>query len=142
MPAITSTTSMPQPAPSSGMTTRPAKGAATIRCPPSTTGGFTRATVWSGNAGAPIGWAPEIPFSGLAIGEGLLAVPASNRLVVFGGIGTPGTVTYTPPRAPPTTPFNGTDQAVAYQIDPAHSGAQPQDSLTTPLRQQWAIDFQ
>jgi len=103
---------------------------------------LTGATVWSGSAGAPIGWAADIPFSGLAIGEGLLAVPASSRLVVFAGTGTPTTVTYTPPTPTTTAPFNGTDQAVAYQVDPAHSGAQPQDSLMTPLKQEWAIDFQ
>src|SRR5439155_19137729 len=101
----------------------------------------TGATVWSGNAGAPIGWAADIPFSGLAIGEGLLVVPASNRLVVFGGMGTPAPVNYTPPAAPPTTPYSGTDQAVAYQIDPTHSGAQAQDSPPPPLQQQWATDF-
>ncbi len=103
---------------------------------------LTGATVWSGSAGAPIGWAADIPFSGLAIGEGLLVVPASNRLVAFAGTGTPTPVSYTPPAAPPTTPYSGTDQAVAYQVDVAHSGAQPSDSLTPPLRQQWAIDFQ
>ena len=103
---------------------------------------LTGAIVWSGTAGAPIGWAADIPFSGLAIGEGLLVVPASNRLVVFAGTGTPGTVTYTPPTPPPTTPFDGTDRAVAYQIDPAHSGTQPSDSLTAPLKEQWVVDLQ
>jgi outer membrane protein assembly factor BamB len=61
--------------------------------------------------------------------------------VLYGGTGTATTPTYTPPAASPTTPYSGTDQAVAYQVDPAHSGAQPQDSLTPPLKQQWAIDF-
>src|SRR5207248_2483751 len=55
--------------------------------------------------------------------------------------GTPAPVNCTPPAAPPATPYGGTDQAVAYQIDPGHSGAQGQDSLTPPLKQQWAIDF-
>ena len=103
---------------------------------------LTGTVVWSGNAGAPIGWAADIPFSGLAIGEGLLAVPASNRLVIFAGTGTPGSLSYTAPAPASTSPYSGTDQAVAYQIDPAHSGGQPLDSLTPPLKQLWAIDFE
>src|SRR5205809_974349 len=33
------------------------------------------------------------------------------------------------------------DEAVTYQIDPAHTGAQPGDSLTPPLARRWSIDL-
>jgi outer membrane protein assembly factor BamB len=33
------------------------------------------------------------------------------------------------------------DEAVAYQINPAHDGNQPGDALTTPLAQKWAVDL-
>jgi len=33
------------------------------------------------------------------------------------------------------------DQAVAYQINAAHTGAQPDDTLTPPLTQRWSVDL-
>lgn len=47
--------------------------------------------VWSGNAGAPLLWTDEVEIGGpptaMAIGEGLLAVPASNLLTVYASCG-------------------------------------------------------
>src|SRR5438552_18445695 len=33
------------------------------------------------------------------------------------------------------------DEAVAYQNNPAHDGNQPGDALTAPLAQKWAVDL-
>jgi len=78
---------------------------------------------WTGNAGAPI-LAPQedtagaggLP-SGLGAGGGMLIVPATGTLTAFGD----------------TTVTASSDTDVAYQIDPAHDGDQPSDSLTAPL---------
>ncbi|MHB8489611.1 MAG: S8 family serine peptidase [Candidatus Dormibacteria bacterium] len=82
--------------------------------------------IWVGNAGAPI-LAPveDVDGSfygqpltgGLAVGGGMLIVPATGTLTAFGDT----TVTRSP------------DAVTAYQIDPAHDGDQPNDSLTAPL---------
>ena len=81
---------------------------------------------WVGNAGAPIlapvedvdGSFYSSPLSGgLAVGGGMLIVPATGTLTAFGDT----TVTRSP------------DAVSAYQIDPAHDGDQPNDSLTAPL---------
>lgn len=49
------------------------------------------------------------------------------------------------PSAPPTrsgaSPALPADEAVAFQIDVAHSGSQPLDPLTPPLRQKWSVDL-
>jgi outer membrane protein assembly factor BamB len=36
---------------------------------------------------------------------------------------------------------NVPSEAVAYQIDPAHTGAQPNDTLTLPLTQRWSVQL-
>ncbi len=79
---------------------------------------------WVGNAGAPILpavediQAPSPSFTGgLSVGGGMLIVPATGTLTAFGD----------------TTVIRSTDINSAYQIDPAHSGDQPNDSLTAPL---------
>ncbi len=80
--------------------------------------------IWVGNAGAPILpavediQAPSPSFTGgLSVGGGMLIVPATGTLTAFGD----------------TTVIRSTDINSAYQIDPAHNGDQPNDSLTAPL---------
>ncbi|MGA7988506.1 MAG: S8 family serine peptidase [Candidatus Dormiibacterota bacterium] len=83
------------------------------------------APVWAENAGAailpPVEDVMGFDFSpmagGLAVGGGMLIVPASGTLTAFGDT----TVTHSP------------DAVTAYQIDQAHDGDQPNDSLTAPL---------
>ena len=51
-------------------------------------------------------------------------------------------VTIPPPPTPSPTPTpSGPGQAVAYQIDPTHSGAQFDPTLNTPLTQRWSRDL-
>ena len=78
---------------------------------------------WVGDAGAPIAAPKEdeasgngLP-SGLGAGGGLLVVPATGTLTAFGD----------------TTVSVSSDTDVAYQINAAHDGDQPTDSLTAPL---------
>ena len=82
--------------------------------------------VWVGNAGAPIltpvddvdGLRLRSPMTGgLAVGGGMLIVPATGTLTAFGD----------------TTVTRSSDAVTAYQIDQAHDGDQPTDSLTAPL---------
>ena len=82
--------------------------------------------IWVGNAGAPIlapvedvdGAAYSSPLTGgLAVGGGMLIVPATGTLTAFGD----------------TTVTQSADTDTAYQIDPAHDGDQLNDSLTAPL---------
>ena len=40
-----------------------------------------------------------------------------------------------------TPPAYGSDQAVTYQENAAHSGSQPADPLTLPLRKRWSVDL-
>ena len=84
------------------------------------------APIWVGNAGAPI-LAPvedvlgnfnnSTLTGGLAVGGGMLIVPATGTLTAFGD--------------PIVTASS--DTVTAYQIDPAHDGDQLGDSLTAPL---------
>jgi subtilisin family serine protease len=82
--------------------------------------------IWVGNAGAPIlapvedvdGSFYSQPLTGgLAVGGGMLIVPATGTITAFGD----------------TTVTRSSDAVTAYQIDPAHDGDQPNDSLTAPL---------
>ncbi len=82
--------------------------------------------IWVGNAGAPILPPVEdtLAYSvnprltgGLAVGGGMLIVPATGTLTAFGD----------------TTVTRSADTDTAYQIDPAHDGDQLNDSLTAPL---------
>lgn len=78
---------------------------------------------WTGNAGAPILAPLEDTgngggmLSGLGAGGGMLIVPATGTLTAFGD----------------TTVTASSDTDVSYQIDAAHDGDQPADSLTSPL---------
>lgn len=44
-------------------------------------------------------------------------------------------------RGTSTTTATSADPAVSFQIDPAHSGGQPADSLASPLVKQWSLDL-
>src|SRR5205807_1436882 len=46
-----------------------------------------------------------------------------------------------PGTAPLRATAAGSDDAVSYRIDPAHSGAQPGDTLAPPLIQRWSVDL-
>jgi subtilisin family serine protease len=83
---------------------------------------------WIGNAGAPIlapvddiqgqeDVAPPVLTGGLAVGGGMLIVPATGTITAFGD----------------TTVAASPDVVTSYQIDPAHDGDQSSDSLTAPL---------
>ena len=45
------------------------------------------------------------------------------------------------PAASAASVATSSDPAVAFQIDPAHSGGQPSDSLSPPLSKQWDLDL-
>lgn len=59
--------------------------------------------------------------------ELVVTCAAASNSCVEDGSGTP---------SPPAT-----SQAVAYQINPAHTGAQPDDTLRLPLQPRWSRDF-
>ena len=109
----------------------------------------TGAVAWSANAGAPVlpptedGIRPL--FVALAAGGGVVAVPASNRLVIYAGAPAgaglaPATVGAVPPRSPfsPST----SEETSGYRIDGSH-----QANLVTstvdgpPLRKRWTRDL-
>src|SRR5262249_52907512 len=46
-----------------------------------------------------------------------------------------------PDAEPPCVIEPNAARAVAYQIDPAHTGAQPDGTISLPLRLRWAHDF-
>ena len=73
----------------------------------------------------------------IGIGQGMLVAPAGNLLMAYRSSGNG-------PWAPPSfTPIpNQPDQAVAYHIDVAHSGAQYSDSLKPPLARKWSRVFE
>jgi outer membrane protein assembly factor BamB len=103
---------------------------------------------WRGQAmaGSPAGPAegevPARPLGGLATAGGALVVPSSQGLAVFGMFAPhpPGTapVPPTPQAVPPTVTG---DEARSVQIDPAHAGSQPNDSLAGPLTRHWDVDL-
>lgn len=76
------------------------------------------------------------PLAGLTVGQGLLAVPAGNKLFAYGSSGNP-------PWPPPSfTPVpNTADQSIAYQINPQHNGDLPGGTLVPPLTRSWSVDF-
>lgn len=53
--------------------------------------------------------------------------------------GAPGGVPASGPNTQP--PAYGADQAVTYQQNAAHTGSQPADPLTLPLRKRWSVDL-
>ena len=76
------------------------------------------------------------PLAGLTVGEGLLAVPAGNELFVYGSSGNPP---WSPPSFTPVA--NTTDESIAYQVDPQHSGDLPGAAFVAPLTRSWSVDF-
>jgi subtilisin family serine protease len=77
---------------------------------------------WTGHTGTAIlpiddGQGDQSPDWGLGAGGGMVIVPATGHVVAFGD----------------STVTASSDTAVSYQIDAAHDGDQPSDSLTTPL---------
>jgi len=82
--------------------------------------------VWSGNAGFSIdgyGDGFDIGPTAMAVGDSMLVVPTTTHVVAFSN------------QVPPVS--TSTEQAVALQDDPAHTGAQPSSSLATPLSVKW-----
>jgi outer membrane protein assembly factor BamB len=91
--------------------------------------------LWNGITG-PDEYNVSAPLAGLTVGQGLLAVPAGNKLFVYGSSGNP-------PWPPPSfTPVpNTTDQSVMYQVNPQHNGDLPGAALVPPLTKSWSVDF-
>lgn len=111
----------------------------------------TGAVAWSANAGAPVlppgegGFGIRPLFVALAAGQGIVAVPASNRLVAYAN--TPAGPALTPPAAKaglPRSPFSpsSSEESSGYRIDSSH-----QANLVTstvdgpPLRKRWTRDL-
>jgi outer membrane protein assembly factor BamB len=76
------------------------------------------------------------PLAGLTVGQGLLAVPAGNKLLVYGSSGNPPW----PPASFSPVP-NTPDQSVAYLVNPQHNGDLPGATFTAPLTRSWSVDF-
>ncbi|TMD18346.1 MAG: hypothetical protein E6I99_16105, partial [Chloroflexi bacterium] len=100
------------------------------------------AQVWSDAVGTAVTSWPETV--GLAVGQGLLAVPAGTSLTLYrsssAAAPTPiPPVTYPPPARGNT--WDTGDEATAYRIDPGHDANQASDPLAPPLQQAWSIDL-
>jgi outer membrane protein assembly factor BamB len=72
-------------------------------------------------------------YPALAIGQGGLAAPFGSSLVFY---------SRAPVTAPSAQPTSGPDTAVAYQLDPQHSGGQSPDPLRLPARPLWRSSLQ
>ncbi len=94
--------------------------------------GKTGRQVWVGAVGAePIAYESGYgSLGGIAAGGGYLVVPGGGQITVFGSGGV-----VNPPAATPA------DASVSHQVNPVHSGGQPNDGLTPPLAQKWSIDL-
>jgi outer membrane protein assembly factor BamB len=127
----------------------------------------TGAQLWTDDVGAPFtthaGEDRLAVLDTMAAGLGMLLVPASHRLVAYTTAPPPGTVRPSaspavrtirpvPASLPPRVPSTGTrtaagpsilpgDAATAYQIDAQHTGTQPSDPLSPPLRRRWSVDL-
>ncbi|MEA2973890.1 MAG: hypothetical protein QOG82_2348 [Actinomycetota bacterium] len=116
--------------------------------------GETGAVAWTGSAGAPVLPTSDIDnlpqIIGLAAGQGVIAVPASNLLVAFGAEG--ATVAGHPPVAPahpraitaaavlsPTPPLS--DEAATLGIDASHQSRLGSGRETAPLTKRWTVDL-
>jgi outer membrane protein assembly factor BamB len=80
--------------------------------------------------------------AGLAIGQGMLAVPAGSTLTVYGTgtpPGPPGPRPIPPQTLPPPTGSAGVQ--TSFQVDAVHDGRQSADTTTPPLAFAWARDF-
>ena len=117
--------------------------------------GETGEVAWTGTAGAPVLPTSDIDnqpqLIGLAAGQGLIAVPASNLLVAFGSEGvtiaghteaaaaTPRAVTTAAALATPTAPLS--DEAVTLGIDASHQSRLGSGRETAPLTKRWTVDL-
>ena len=118
--------------------------------------GPTGEVVWTGDAGAPILPNSETDYEpqliGLAAGQGLVAVPASNLLVAFGSQGAPlrpataastGHVERQAQAAAavssPGAPLS--DEATTVRLDPAHQSRAVAGREAAPLQKAWSRDL-
>lgn len=101
----------------------------------------TGRVVWSDNAGGgirpPLEGTSTFALSGMAIGNGLLIIPASTSIVVYTSSG----VAPPPPPAPTPLVVPAGPNDVAFQVDNGHSGAQPSETIAPPLPQRWSVDL-
>jgi outer membrane protein assembly factor BamB len=93
--------------------------------------------VWTGSV------SPGFAEAGMAMGEGLLAVPAGDTLTLFKSAGAPSPEPIDPQPGPTLDLATSSPYAnsVAYQIDPAHSGLQMNGQLSLPLATAWMRQF-
>ena len=119
--------------------------------------GATGEVVWTGDAGAPVLPSSEVDnlpqLIGLAAGQGVLAVPASNLLVAFGSqdgaIPTAATPAIAPPSRPPAITAAAVvapaaplpDEAITPRIGTALDGRLASGRETAPLTQRWTRDL-
>ncbi len=120
--------------------------------------GPTGEVAWTGDAGAPILPISERDYEpqliGLAAGQGVIAVPASNLLVAFGSQG----VAAARPAAPAPAPAPAADAAATaasviapegppndiasdLRIDPTHQSRLSSGRESAPLRKRWSRDL-
>src|SRR2546422_3256624 len=86
----------------------------------------------------------SIFLPGLAIGQGMLAVPAGTILTVYGTgtpPGPPGPPTIPPQTFPPPPSPGSTGIQTTFQVDASHTGWQSADTTAPPLGFAWSRDF-
>jgi outer membrane protein assembly factor BamB len=88
-------------------------------------------------------YAPSEIFPAFALGQGYLAVPASNTLIVYSSApptGQPGPRPI-PAQSFPPSPSGAPGSQTSFQVDSAHGGWQSADTTAPPLAFAWAQDF-
>ncbi|MDA0167455.1 PQQ-binding-like beta-propeller repeat protein [Solirubrobacter taibaiensis] len=93
--------------------------------------------------GAPLGRYPvaEPRAIGLAAGDGTLVVPTTDGVTAFTAVAaSAGLPAVAPAAFTPDAP-GSSDDARAFQQDPAHSGALAAGAPAAPLRERWALEL-
>jgi outer membrane protein assembly factor BamB len=104
----------------------------------------TGAQAWTDVTPSPMQGDSSWVEPGLAIGQGMLAVPAGNTLTVYGNNtspGPPGPRPIPPQSFPPPPPPGSSGTQSSFQVDAAHTGFQSGDTTTPPLAYAWARNF-
>jgi len=109
----------------------------------------TGRVAWNGDTGAAVlpseGMAQRGTSPGLAVGQGLLLVPASNSLVAFGQAGTspaaspPARMAATSGAGSPSGP--SVDESPGYRVDPTHQNFQKSGVEQAPFTRRWTRDL-
>jgi len=93
---------------------------------------------WTGNVGANTPWYQSIP---IAAGESLLLVPSENKAVLFSSAQTVFGTNALQGASPSPSPATAAVPDVAFQVNSAHEGNNPDTALRPPLVKKWVRDF-